>query len=308
MRGLLERLTAGEVLIGDGALGTLLMTRGLRPGAAPESLNLSRPEVLEEIARLYLEAGADLITTNSFGGSPARLRRSGLEDETEEINRAAVEAVRRVVGQRALVSASVGPSGHVLKPYGDGDPAEIGSGFGRQVRALAAAGADLVCVETMMDLAEAALAVRAARTAAPGLPVMATLTFERTPRGFFTVMGNSIEQAARGLLEAGADIVGSNCGNGSETMVEIARALRACTDRPIAIQPNAGLPETRGAETVYPETPEFMAERARTLVGAGVNIVGGCCGTTPAHVRALRAAVGRPGVRPGAADRRPETG
>ena len=292
MKSLLERLAAGEVLIGDGAWGTLLMTRGLTPGEAPETLNRSRPEVLEEIARLYLEAGADLVTTNSFGGSPARLRRYGLDGQTEEINRAAVEAVRRAVGRRACVSASVGPSGHVLKPYGDSDPAEIGAGFERQIRALAEAGADLVCIETMTDLAEAVLAVRAARAVAPALPVLATMTFERTRRGFFTVMGASVEQAARELGEAGADILGSNCGNGSEVMVEIAREFRAHTARPIAIQPNAGLPEPRGGETVYPETPEFMAEQARALVKAGVSIVGGCCGTTPEHIRALRAVVG----------------
>ena len=292
MRSLLERLASGEVLVGDGAWGTLLMSRGLGPGEAPEVLNLSRPEVLEEIARLYLEAGADLVTTNSFGGSPARLRRYGLDGRTEEINRAAVAAVRRAVGDRAYVSASVGPSGHVLKPYGDADPAEIGAGFERQIRALAGAGADLVCIETMIDLAEALLAVRAARAVAPALPVLATLTFERTRRGFFTVMGASVEQAARELGEAGADILGSNCGNGSEVMVEIAREFRVHTGRPIAIQPNAGLPEPRGGETVYPETPQFMAEQARALVQAGVNIVGGCCGTTPEHIRALRAVVG----------------
>ena len=291
MRSLLERLASGEVLVGDGAWGTLLMSRGLGPGEAPEVLNLSRPEVLEEIARLYLEAGADLVTTNSFGGSPARLRRYGLDGRTEEINRAAVAAVRRAVGDRAYVSASVGPSGHVLKPYGDADPAEIGAGFERQIRALAGAGADLVCIETMIDLAEALLAVRAARAVAPALPVLATLTFERTRRGFFTVMGASVEQAARELGEAGADIVGSNCGNGSEVMVEIAREFRARTTRPIAIQPNAGLPEPRGGETVYPETPEFMAEQAKALVREGVSIVGGCCGTTPEHVRALRQAL-----------------
>ncbi|TFG89182.1 MAG: methionine synthase [Gemmatimonadales bacterium] len=292
MKSLLERLAAGEVLIGDGAWGTLPMTRGLKPGEAPETINLLRPEVLEEIARLYLEAGADLVTTNSFGGSPTRLRRHGLDGQTEEINRAAVEAVRRAVGGRACVSASVGPSGHLLKPYGDGDPAEIGAGFERQIRALAEAGADLVCIETMVDLREAVLAVRAARTVAPALPVLATMTFERTRRGFFTVMGASVEQAAGELGEAGADILGSNCGNGSQVMVEIAREFRAHTGRPIAIQPNAGLPEPRGGQTVYAETPEFMAEQAKALVKAGVNIVGGCCGTTPAHIRALRAAVG----------------
>jgi 5-methyltetrahydrofolate--homocysteine methyltransferase len=289
---LFERLRAGHILVGDGAWGTMLMARGLRPGEPPEGLNLSRPEVLEEIATQYLDAGADLITTNTFGGSPSRLRQFGLDQQTEAINRAAVEAVRRAVGHRAYVSASVGPCGHVLKPYGDADPDEIEAGYLRQIRALAEAGADLVCIETMTDLAEALLAVRAARSAAPSLPIMATMTFDKTRRGFFTVMGTTIDQAASELGNAGADIVGSNCGNGSETMVEVAREFRSRTSRPIAIQPNAGLPEYRDGVLVYAETPEFMADRARELLAAGVSIIGGCCGTTPEHVRAWRAIVG----------------
>ena len=291
MKPLLERLRTGGALVGDGALGTQLIARGLRPGEAPESLNRSRPEWLEEIARLYLEAGAESVTTNTFGASPARLRQYGLERHTEEINHAAVESVRRAVGGRAYIAGSVGPSGHVLKPYGDGDPAEIGAGYERQIQALAGAGADFVCIETMTDLGEAVLAVRAARAAAPGLPVLATMTFEKSRRGFFTVMGVSIEQAARGLAEAGADIVGSNCGNGSAVMVEIAREFRARTQLPVAIQPNAGLPTMRGGAVVYPEGPAAMAESARALLAAGVAIIGGCCGTTPEHVRALRAVV-----------------
>ena len=294
MKDLIARLTAGDVLIGDGAWGTMLMARGLQRGDPPEAINLTQPEVLEEIAAQYVEAGADLITTNPFGGSPARLRQSGLEAKTEAVNRAAVEAVRRAARGRAYTSASVGPCGHVLKPYGDADPADIGAGYERQIRVLADAGADLVCIETMTDLAEAVLAVRAARTVAPHLPVMATMTFDKTRRGFFTVMGVTVEQAVRGLTEAGAAIVGSNCGHGSETMVEIAREFRALTDGPIAIQPNAGLPEQRDTGLAYPETPEFMAGQARHLLAAGVAIIGGCCGTTPAHIRALRGVIGPP--------------
>ena len=292
MTDLLTRLAAGSVLVGDGAWGTLLLARGLRQGEPPEGVNLTRPEVLEDIATQYLKAGADLITTNTFGGSPARLRQFGLDGQTEAINSAAVGAVRRVAQGHAYTSASVGPSGHLLKPYGDADPADIGAGFERQMRALAEAGADLLCIETMTDLAEAVLAVRAARTVAPSLPVMATMTFESTRRGFFTVMGASIELAVRGLSDAGADILGSNCGNGSEAMVAIAREFRARTARPIAIQPNAGLPQPLAGVLVYPETPEFMAEQARELLAAGVAIIGGCCGTTPAHTRALREVVG----------------
>lgn len=292
MTPLLERLRTGDVLVGDGAWGTMLMAQGLRPGEPPERLNLIRPEVLEEIAARYLEAGADLITTNTFGGSPARLRQFGLDAQTEAINQAAVKAVQHATGGRAYVSASVGPCGHVLKPYGDADPSEIGAGYERQIRALAEAGADLICIETMTDLVEASLAVRAARHVAAHLPVMATMTFERTRRGFFTVMGTSIEDAVAGLTNAGADILGSNCGNGCEEMVAIAREFKALTSNAIAIQPNAGLPEPFEGMLVYSETPEFMAERAKDLMAAGVSIIGGCCGTTPVHIRALREVVG----------------
>ena len=291
MRNFLDRLRSGDPVVGDGAWGTMLMARGLKPGEAPEVFNLTRPEVLEEIALAYLDAGAEIITTNTFGGSPARLRRSGLDLETEAINRAGVEAARRAAGDRAYVAASVGPCGHVLKPYGDADPAEIAAGFARQIRALVEAGVDLVCIETMTDLAEAILAVRAARESDPHVPVAATLTFERTRRGFFTVMGHSIEQAARELTAAGADIVGSNCGNGSAVMVEIAREFRTRTDRPVAIQSNAGLPEHRAGEVVYPETPALMAAQADALADLGVALIGGCCGTTPAHIEAIRRVV-----------------
>lgn len=291
MRPLLDRIRADETIIGDGAWGTMLMARGLQPGVPPETFNLSRPDVLEEIAQQYLEAGAEIITTNTFGGCSLRLRQHGLEESTEAINRTAVEAVRRATGDRAYVSGDVGPCGRLLKPYGDGDPSEVAASFERQIRVLAEARVDLICIETMTDVTEAVLAVRAARAVAPGVPIVATMTFERTRRGFFTVMGVSIAQAARDLAEAGADIVGSNCGNGIDVMIEIAREFRARTDRPLAIQSNAGLPEHRGGELVYPEGPEYTASRAATLAEMGVSIIGGCCGTTPAHIRAIRTAV-----------------
>ena len=292
MPSLLERLAAGETIVGDGAWGTMLMARGLRPGLPPETLNLSSPGAIAEVAALYVEAGADFITTNTFGGSPLRLRPYGLEARFDAINRAAAEVVRRAVGGRAYVAASIGPCGHVLKPYGDGDPDQIADGYSRQIEILAEAGADFVIVETMTDLTEARLAVEAAKRAAPHLPVMATMTFDRTRRGFFTVMGVTIPQAADGLAAAGADIVGSNCGNGIEAMVEIAREMRAATARPVAIQSNAGLPESRGGALVYPETPDVLASWVPALLEAGVGVIGGCCGTTPDHIRALRAAIG----------------
>jgi 5-methyltetrahydrofolate--homocysteine methyltransferase len=291
MTDIRARLAAGGIIVGDGAWGTMLMARGLRPGVPPETLNLERPEVIEEVARLYSEAGADFITTNTFGGSPLRLRAYGLEGAADAVNRGAVEAARRGAGARAWVAGSIGPSGLVLKPYGDGDPGEIETGFARQAEALASAGADFLIVETMTDLTEARLAVSAARRVAPSLAVMATMTFDRTRRGFFTVMGVTVAQAAAGLRDAGAEIIGSNCGNGIEAMLEIAREFRAQTDLPLAIQANAGLPESRDGQLVYPESPEFLASWVPALIAAGVKIVGGCCGTTPDHVRAVRAAV-----------------
>lgn len=269
----------------------MLFERGLPPGQPPESLALSRPEVLEEVARLYLDAGADILETDTFGGSPLKLALHGLESRTEAVNRAAVQAVRRVAEGRAYVAGSCGPSGRLLEPYGDVSHDEVSESFRRQMEALIGAGVDCVCVETMTDLIEAQLAVRAAKAVSPGTPVIATMTFDPTPRGYFTIMGTSVAAAAAGLAEAGADVIGSNCGNGIVHMVAIAREFRRASTLPLIIQANAGLPKTLAGRTVYDETPAFVAGKARELVEMGVSIIGGCCGTTPEHIRALRAMV-----------------
>jgi 5-methyltetrahydrofolate--homocysteine methyltransferase len=267
------------------------MERGLPPGQPPEWFALDQPGTIEEVARLYLEAGADLVTTDTFGGTSFRLKLHGLDGERERVNRQAVEAVKRAVDGRALVSASVGPSGQLLEPYGELSPDAVEEAFAEQIRALASAGADVLCIETMGDLTEATRAVKAAKAVAPGVPVMATMTFERTPRGYFTVMGVSVERAVAGLELAGADVVGSNCGTGIEDMIEVARAMIRATRLPLLIQPNAGLPESREGQVVYNQTPETMAARIPELLDLGVAIVGGCCGTTPEHIRAIRRAV-----------------
>jgi 5-methyltetrahydrofolate--homocysteine methyltransferase len=291
MEGFLDRVTGGEVLVVDGAMGTMLIARGLQPGACPEEWNLTRPEVLEEIASLYLEAGADVITANTFGASPMKLAPYGLAGMTEEINAAGVAAVRKVVGDKAYVLGDVGPSGRLLKPYGDVDPEEVYDSFERQAEALIDAGIDVIFVETMTDLNEATFAVEAIKAVSSGFPVVATMTFDETPKGFRTIMGVGVEDAAAGLAAAGADVVGSNCGNGIENMVKIAREFRAHTDLPLIIQSNAGLPEMVNGELIYSETPEFMAARVGDLLDSGVTVIGGCCGTTPEHIKAIRAAV-----------------
>jgi 5-methyltetrahydrofolate--homocysteine methyltransferase len=291
MTGITERLKRGDIIVGDGALGTLLMERGLKAGESPESVNLNDPQCLEEIASLYIQAGAEIVSTNSFGASTLKLRHFSLEGKVEEINRRAVEAARKAAGSRAYVSGSVGPTSRMLKPYGNTDPGEIYDSFRNQIGILMSAGIDIVCIETMTDLAEAELAVKAAKSLDPAIPVIATVTFEAKPKGFYTLMGSSIQEAAQRLKDSGADIIGSNCGNGSENMVRIAREFMSHTGLPVAIQSNAGLPVRAGEGLVYPETPDFVAARVAEMLDLGVRIVGGCCGTGLDHIRAIRKTV-----------------
>jgi len=288
MEDILKRLASGEILVADGAMGTMLMARGVDIKKGSEAINLNDQNILESIAGEYLDAGADIIQTNTFGASPLKLEQYQLADEAELINKNAVNAVKKIVSGRAYVSASVGPSGRILKPYGDIDPDAVYKSFEKQMRYIVKAEPDLICVETMTDINEAVMAVTAAKKTAPQLLIMATMTFEKTPRGFYTIMGVSVEQAVEELQKAGADILGSNCGNGIEQMVKVALELKKVTQMPLLIQANAGLPEIIEGKIIYNESPDFMAEKASALVEAGVSIIGGCCGTTPDHIRALR--------------------
>jgi len=285
MSDLLARLSRQRVLVGDGAMGTALLAAGLPPGGCPEIWNLERPGVVESILRGYADAGTDLLQTNTFGGNPARLAAYGLAGRCAEINRSAAEMGRRVAADRALVVGSIGPTGALLQPLGPLSPDEALDGFRLQAAALAEGGADALCVETMTDLAEAVLAVRSA--AATGLPVIASMTFESTSRGFFTVMGDDVSRAARDLASAGACVIGTNCGTGSASMLEIVKALRRESSLPILVEPNAGLPVMSGGGIAYPESPEEMASFVGAFVEAGASIIGGCCGTTPDHVRVI---------------------
>ncbi len=289
---LARRLAAG-VVVGDGGWGTMLAERGLPAGAPPELWTLQRPEILAEIARAYVDAGAELITTNTFGASPMRLSLHRLGDRFEEINRRGVEIVRAAVGDEVLVSASIGPTGRLLAPLGNADPAEVSRGFAEQARILVAAGADVLCIETMTDLEEATLAVRAARSISEEIAIIASMTFDITPRGPFTVMGVSVSQAAETLASAGATLVGSNCGAGVEEMRIVAKAFVEVATVPVAIQPNAGLPRRQDGVLVYPESPDRFAAAVAAMAATGVGLVGGCCGTTPAHIAALRRRIGR---------------
>ena len=289
-----ERLRRGDLLISDGATGTFLQQHGLEPGGCPEEFNASHPDVVQDMARQYFEAGSDLVLTNSFGGTVFMQKKYGYGERVAEFNRLAAQHARSQAPAGGFVIGSVGPTGEFLEPLGPVSEAEMYAAFVEQVKALEAGGADGVAVETMTAVEEATLAVRAARENT-GLVVMATMVFDKGPRGFFTMMGVTPERAVHAMQDAGAHVVGSNCGNGIDNMVDIARRMRSETDGLLLIHSNAGIPAMRNGQIVYPESPEYMAERFSELAEIGINIIGGCCGTGPEHIRALAAAVGRHG-------------
>ena len=287
MKSLLEALRRGRPLVSDGAWGTFLYQRGLQPGECPELWNVTRRADVAAIAESYIAAGADMILTNSFGGSPHKLTGYGLADRAAELNEAAAAISRAAAGDDHFVLGSMGPTG-VMLMMGEVPEEELAAGFAMQAVALKKGGVDALCLETFSALDEACLAIRAAK-AATGLEIACTFTFEKTPAGEFrTMMGVSPEEMVEGVKEAGADIIGTNCGNGFEQMIEIVRAIRRVdAATPVLVHANAGKPQYVDGKTVFPETPEMMAAHLEELLAAGANIVGGCCGTGPAHIRAL---------------------
>jgi 5-methyltetrahydrofolate--homocysteine methyltransferase len=284
MGKILEKLKTGRVLVSDGAWGTLLQARGLKPGECPEQWNLSHPDEVFDIAKQYISAGAEIIETNSFGGSRFKLSHFGLDNQVTEINRRAAELSRKAAGSEKIVMGSVGPTGKILMT-GEITEQELYEAFQEQSKALADGGVDAIVIETMSDLEEARIALRAARENT-SCEVICTMTFEKTLTGEYrTMMGVSPTDMVQAMKDAGADIIGANCGNGMEGMIVIAQEIRAADrDVPILIQANAGLPVYENGKTVFPETPEQMCGFIPALVNAGANIVGGCCGTTPRHI------------------------
>lgn len=291
MNDIRKMLSSGKVLVSDGATGTYLFSKGLNSGDSPERWNLTHPEHVLDIAASYADAGADLVHTNTFGGSVLKLKDYGLESQAEEINSAAVSIIKKGLGNRVLISGSVGPSGKMLHPYGDVSPEEMEASFEVQIAALINAGVDLINIETMTSLDEALIALKAAKSIHEDVPVIASITYDKTPRGFFTMMGNELKASTRALEDNGADIIGSNCGNGLSTMIEIASAFKEATSLPLLIQSNAGIPEYQDGNLSFPESPEFFREKMKALLGTGVSIIGGCCGTTVEHIRTIRTAV-----------------
>tara|TARA_Y100001936_G_C16059771_1_gene663416 strand:- start:1032 stop:1928 length:897 start_codon:yes stop_codon:yes gene_type:complete len=284
--GILERLATGEILIFDGATGTYLQQHGLEPGGSPELMNADNPDLIQQMARHYFEAGSDIVLTNSFGGNKFMLERYGVGERLYELNKLSAEHAKAVAPDGKYVAGSIGPTGEFIEPLGDVTEDEMYDTFSEMSKAFESGGADAVMIETQLSLDEAMIAIRAAKENTD-LVVMSTMVFDKGPRGYFTMMGTTPEQAVEGLQDAGADIVGTNCGNGIERMIEIAKRMRSVTDKYLVVQSNAGLPVIKNGETHYLESPEFMAKHFNELAQLPINILGGCCGTTDDHIRAL---------------------
>jgi methionine synthase I (cobalamin-dependent) len=279
-----DRLKHSAILIADGATGTMLQNAGLPRGAAPERWNLENPDAVRALYRAYVNAGSDIILTNTFGGTRHRLERDGLGEKTTEINRAAARLAREVAGDKILVFGDIGPTGKLLKPLGPLVPADAVDAFAEQAAGLAEGDVDAILIETMSDLEEAKLAVEGVRKAV-GLPILVTFSFDT--RGH-TMMGLKPARAAREIWDLGVAAVGANCGRTlSETLTAIQAMHQAVPEAVLMAKPNAGLPHADGGDLVYDVTPEIMVDYAKQFSAEGVKIFGGCCGSTPAHIKAV---------------------
>lgn len=281
-----------RLLVSDGAWGTFLQKKGLKPGECPERWCLDRPDDVFDIARSYIEAGADMIETNSFGGTRFKLDHFGLGGRVGEINEAAAAISRRAAGSDRHVIASIGPTGKILITDDEVTEDDLLRAFREQALGLARGGADAVCIETMSALDEAVQAIRAVKENT-SLEIICTFTFEKTLDGRYkSMMGVTPVDAARAALDAGAHIIGANCGNGLERMVDIVKEMKTVSgSAPILVHANAGLPRVEKGQTVFPDSPDDMARLVEAVSRAGASIIGGCCGTSPDHIRAMKKAV-----------------
>jgi 5-methyltetrahydrofolate--homocysteine methyltransferase len=278
----------------DGGMGSALIERGLMGGAAGEIWNLERPDAVRSVHTAYYGAGSDIVHTNTFGANPLALERHGLSQQMADINRAgarlAKEAARDLSGDR-FVAGDIGPSGRFLPPVGEVTETELERAFAAQAAVLDEAGVDVISIETMPDVREAICAVRGALRAT-SLPVTACLTYEKKKRGFFTIMGDRPAESCQALAGAGASAVGANCSIASPDMLELATILVGASPVPVIAQPNAGAPELIGTRTTYRQEPDDFARDMAAVVALGAAAVGGCCGTDPSFIRALRAQLG----------------
>ncbi len=290
MHTLIEQLLQDKPVITDGSWGVQIQRRGLARGECPDSWNLEKPELVEDVARQYVVAGSQVILTNTFGANAFVLGRYGLDKKVEEINRAGVEISKKAAGDRAKVFASIGPTGKMLVT-GEVTESGLKEAFALQAKAIAAGGADAIVVETMMDITEARLAIEAALET--GLPVVGCMVFDAGKEKDRTMMGNTPEEMAEEFTKLGVAAVGTNCGQGIEGFIPLCRRIKEATGLPIWIKPNAGLPETVDGEVVYTTTPEEFGEYVPAIAEAGASFIGGCCGTDETFVREIRRRLGK---------------
>ena len=289
-------VNTGKLLTSDGAWGTYLFKKGLERGSCPEEWNLTHYDDVFDIAKSYVIAGSDIISTNSFGSNLFKLSQYNLQKKLSEICQTSAEISRKAAGVNKLVMASLGPTGKFLI-MGDVTSEDLYNSFKRQAMAFEKGGADAVCIETFYALDEAEQAIKAVKENT-SLEVICTFTFDKSDYGFKTLMGVTPQQVAESLIICGADIIGANCGSGFEDMVEIVKKIREVSARiPIIIQANAGLPVFENGELVYSETPDKIKEIIPKLIDAGANIIGGCCGTTPEHIKVISKIVGEYNLR-----------
>jgi 5-methyltetrahydrofolate--homocysteine methyltransferase len=285
-------LNESQYILADGAMGTMLFASGLEQGGSPELWNVEHPERVAAIHQGYLEAGAQLLLTNTFGGNRHRLALHDLQGRVAELNTAAVRLLRDAVdesGKPALVAGDIGPSGGVMIPYGEMSFEEARDAFAEQAQALVVGGADLIWIETMSDLEEVRAAVEGVRQASQEIPMILTMTFDTHGR---TMMGVTPEKAVAALDGFGAAAVGGNCGNGPEEIIAVVEKMHAVSPgTTLVAKANAGIPELVGGRPVYRATPEMMADYARQVYTAGARVIGACCGSTPAHIRAIAEAL-----------------
>jgi 5-methyltetrahydrofolate--homocysteine methyltransferase len=284
-----ELLAEGNTVLADGAMGTMLFAAGLQFGDPPEVWNLTNPDLVRRVHRGYLDAGSRIVMTNTFGGNRLRLSLHGLEHRVTELNQTAAVLLRAEVGAadgRALVAGDIGPTGAIMAPTGTLDYAEAVDVFAEQAGALVAGGVDLIWIETMSDLTEVRAAIEGVRRVAPGIALIATMTFDT--RGS-TMMGVSPEQAVVALDAWGADAVGGNCGNGPDELVTVINRMRSVAPNvTLVAKSNAGMPELVDMRAVYRADPVYMATQAVAMHEAGATVIGGCCGSTPDHLRAMK--------------------
>jgi len=291
MHKISDIVSAGKLLTSDGAWGTYLFKKGLVSGDCPEEWNLTHYDDVLNIAKSYVIAGSDIISTNSFGSNIFKLTQYNLQNKLSEICGTSAEISRKAAGVDKLVMASLGPTGKFLI-MGDVTSEDLYNSFKQQAIAFEKGGADAVCIETFYAFDEAELAIAAVKENT-ALEVICTFTFDKTDYGFKTLMGVTPQQMTESLIVCGVDIIGANCGSGFEDMLKIVKNIREVSTRiPVIVQANAGLPVFENGELVYSETPEKIKEIIPRLIDAGANIIGGCCGTTPEHIKVISEIVG----------------